>query len=172
MPSGTDSEYLAYVHGRVTALRRTAYLLSGDRHAADDIVQETLTKLYARWRRIHHVENVDAYVNRILVRVFLDDRRRGWWKVSLLDWLPDRAPDKPDATAEDRPLLRAALAQLPPRQQAVLVLRFLCDQPIRDVAEILHCSEGTVKSQTAHGLSRLREVLGESHRTVVAQELR
>lgn len=160
MPSGTDSEYLAYVNGRVIALRRTAYLLSGSADEADDIVQETLTKLYARWRRIHHVDNLDAYVNRILVRVFVDDRRRGWWKVSLLDWLPDRAPEKPDAP-EDRPLLRAALAQVPPRQQAVLVLRFLCDLPIRDVAEILHCTEGTVKSQTTHGLNRLRKVLGE-----------
>jgi RNA polymerase sigma-70 factor (sigma-E family) len=171
MPSGTDTDYLAYVHGRMIALRRTAYLLSGDAHEADDIVQETLTKLYARWRRIGHVENVDAYVNRILVRVFLDDRRRGWWRVSLLDWLPDRAPDRPE-TPEDRPLLRAALAQLPPRQQAVLVLRFLCDQAVRDVAEILHCSEGTVKSQTAHGLNRLRQVLGENYRTVAAQDLR
>jgi RNA polymerase sigma factor (sigma-70 family) len=134
MPSGADSEYLAYVNGRVIALRRTAYLLSGDAHEADDIVQETLTKLYTRWRRIQHVDNLDAYVNRVLgrvlSRVLLDDRRRGWWRVALLDWLPDR-PDAPD----DRPLLRAALAQVPPRPQAVLVLRFLCDQSIRDVAE-------------------------------------
>jgi RNA polymerase sigma-70 factor (sigma-E family) len=166
MPSGSDSEYLAYVHGRVTALRRTAYLLSGDAHEADDIVQETLTKLYARWPRSQHVDNLDAYVNKMLVRVFLDDRRQGWWKVSLRGRLPERAADAP--THEDRPVLRAALAKLPPRQQAVLVLRFLCDQPIRDVAEILHCSEGTVKSQTAHGLKRLRTVLGPQ--TVVARE--
>jgi RNA polymerase sigma-70 factor (sigma-E family) len=168
MPSGTDSEYLAYVHGRVTALRRTAYLLSGDAHEADDIVQDTLTKLYARWRRIHHVDNLDAYVNRILVRVFVDDRRRGWWRVSLQTKLPDRPVDTA-GQAEDRPVLRAALAKLPPRQQAVLVLRFLCDQAVRDVAEILHCSEGTVKSQTAHGLNRLRQVLGPE--AVVGQEL-
>jgi RNA polymerase sigma-70 factor (sigma-E family) len=160
MPSDTDSEYLAYVNGRVIALRRTAYLLSGDVHETNDIVQETLTKLYARWRRLHHVDNLDAYVNRILVRVFLDERRHGWRKVALLDWLPDRAPEKPE-TPEDRPLLRAALARLAPRQQAVLVLRFLCDRSIRDVAEILQCSEGTVKSQTTHGLNRLRELLGE-----------
>jgi RNA polymerase sigma-70 factor (sigma-E family) len=166
MPSGTDSEYLAYVHGRATALRRMAYLLSGDAHEVDDIVQETLTKLYARWRRIHHVDNLDAYVNRILVRAFLDDRRRGWWKVSLRGGLPDPAASRPDAALEDRPLLRIALAQLPPRQQAVLVLRFLCDQTIRDVAEIMHCSEGTVKSQTAHGLNHLRKTLGPQTVTV------
>jgi DNA-directed RNA polymerase specialized sigma24 family protein len=84
MPNGPDSEYLAYVHGRVTALRRTAYLLSGDTHQADDIVQETLTKLYARWPRMQAVDNLDAYVNTMLVRTFVDDRRRGWWTVALM----------------------------------------------------------------------------------------
>src|SRR3954471_18988 len=81
MAGGSDSEYLAYVNGRVTALRRTAYLLCGDAHEADDIVQETLTKLYVRWPRRHSVDNLDAYVNTMLVRNFVDGRRRGWWKV-------------------------------------------------------------------------------------------
>ena len=160
MPDGSDSEYLAYVHGRATGLRRTAYLLCGDLHEADDIVQETLTKLYARWPRRHQFDNVDAYVNTMLVRVFLDERRRGWWKVSLLDWLPERAANPPPAD-EDRPLIRAALARLAPRQQAVLVLRYLCDQPVKEVAARLRGSEGTVKSQTAHALTRLRAVLDE-----------
>jgi DNA-directed RNA polymerase specialized sigma24 family protein len=77
MPGEAVSDYLAYVHGRVTAIRRTAYLLSGDADEADDIVQETLTRLYTRWRRIQHVDNLDAYLDRILTRVFLDARRRG-----------------------------------------------------------------------------------------------
>jgi len=158
MPSESDSEYLAYVHGRMTGLRRTAFLLSGDVHQADDIVQETVTKLYARWPRLHGVENLDAYVNTMLVRVFLDDRRRGWWKVSLPGRLPEAAAS--ESPPEDRSMIRAALAELPPRQQAVLVLRFLCDLPVREVAEALRCSEGTVKSQTSHGLNRMRKVLG------------
>ncbi|BCY06327.1 SigE family RNA polymerase sigma factor [Actinoplanes sp. L3-i22] len=159
MSDGSDSEYLGYVHGRVQELRRTAYLLSGDRHQADDLVQETLTKLYARWPRIRRVDNVDAYTHTMLVRAFLDDRRRGWWKVRLLSWTPE--PPPPDEGApEDRAVIRAALAQLPPRQQAVLVLRYLCDRSVKDVAELLRCSEGTVKSQTSHGLNRLRELLG------------
>jgi RNA polymerase sigma-70 factor (sigma-E family) len=161
MPNGSDSEYVAYVDGRVTALRRTAYLLSGDPHEADDIVQETLTKLYARWPRMHAVDNVDAYVNTMLVRTFLDDRRRGWWKVSLLGHLPEPDPGV-TGSSEDRPVIRAALAKLPPRQQAVLVLRYLCDQPVTEVARVLRCSEGTVKSQTSHGLTRLRKLLGAS----------
>lgn len=146
MPDGSDSEYVAYVHGRVPGLRRTAYLLCGDTHEADDIVQETLTKLYARWPRMHAVDNVDAYVNTMLVRTFVDDRRRGWWKVALLQRVPESAPP-PQAAWEDRPVIRAALAQLPARQQAVLVLRYLCDQPVREVAELLHCSEGTPKGR-------------------------
>jgi RNA polymerase sigma-70 factor (sigma-E family) len=159
MADGSDSEFLAYVDGRVTALRRTAYLLSGDAHEADDIVQETLTKLYVRWPRRHGVDNLDAYVNTMLVRIFVDGRRRGWWKVALTNRIPDRA-GAAEQPMEERSVVRAALAELPPRQQAVLVLRFLCDQPVRDVAEFLNCSEGTVKSQTSVGLNHLRKVLG------------
>jgi RNA polymerase sigma-70 factor (sigma-E family) len=159
MDSGTDEAYLAYVNGRIPALRRMAFLLSGDEHQADDLVQETITKLYARWPRISAVENVDAYVHTMMVRNFLDEKRRGWWRV-LLGSPPDRAAPVAGA-AEDRAVLRAALAKVPPRQQAVLVLRFLCDLAVSEVAEILGCSEGTVKSQTSHGLNALRKILGE-----------
>jgi RNA polymerase sigma-70 factor (sigma-E family) len=161
MPSGSDGEYLAYVQGRLPALRRTAYLLGGDMHQADDIVQETLTKLYARWARAVRADNLDAYVHTILVRAFIDDRRRGWWKVRLVGGPPDTEPAG-GGSYEDRETVRAALRRLPPRQQAVLVLRYLCDQPVQEVARILGCSAGTVKSQTSHGLNRLREVLGDS----------
>ncbi|WP_250031332.1 SigE family RNA polymerase sigma factor [Paractinoplanes maris] len=173
MPKRTDGEYLAFVRGRVTGLRRAAYLLCGDSHGADDIVQETLTKLYTRWPRISYVENLDAYVNTMLVRVFLDERRRGWWKVALLDWLPERAtPGPPAAGVEDRSVVHTALMGLPPRQRAVVVLRFLCDLPVRDVAHQLGCSEGTVKSQTAHALDRLRRAFDELPGTVTVQDRR
>jgi RNA polymerase sigma-70 factor (sigma-E family) len=165
MDEGSDAAYVAYVHGRLPALRRVAYLLSGDEHQADDLVQETITKLYARWPRISAVENVDGYVHTMLVRAFLDEKRRGWWRVRLWGSAPDRAaasgPTSGAAAADDRTVLRAALAKVPPGQQAVLVLRFLCDRPVAEVAELLGCSEGTVKSQTAHGLTALRKILGE-----------
>ena len=160
MPKRSDSEYLAFVDGRLAALRRAAYLLCGDAHAADDIVQETLTKLYTRWPGFGHVDNLDAYVHTMLVRVFLDERRRGWWRVALFDRLPDRHVPPP-APVEDRSVVRSALMALPPRQRAVVVLRYLCDQPVRDVARYLGCSEGTVKSQTADALDRLRRVFDE-----------
>lgn len=160
MNDSSDTAYLAYVHGRASALRRVAYLLCGDEDQADDLVQETITKLYAGWPRIGAVANVDGYVHTMMVRAFLDEKRRGWWRVRLFGSPPERAAAATGA-AEDRTVLRAALAQVPPRQQAVLVLRFLCDLPVSDVAEILGCTDGTVKSQTSHGLARLRRILGE-----------
>jgi RNA polymerase sigma-70 factor (sigma-E family) len=160
MDDQADAAYLDYVHGRTPALRRVAYLLSGDTDQADDLVQETITKLYAQWLRISRVQNLDAYVHSMMVRVFLDEKRRGWWKVRLFGSAPDR-PAEAGAALENRTVVRAALDRLPPRQQAVLVLRFLCDLPVADVAGILDCSPGTVKSQTSHGLTTLRKILGE-----------
>jgi RNA polymerase sigma-70 factor (sigma-E family) len=160
MPDPSELEYVTYVQGRSKALRRVAYLLSGDEHEADDLVQEAVTKLYVRWERIRKVDNLDGYVHTMLVRTFLDEKRRGWWRVRLLGSFPDRAPADAGAP-EDRTLLRAALAKVPPRQHAVLVLRYLCDLPVAEVAAILGCSEGTVKSQTSHGLKALRRLIGD-----------
>lgn len=123
-----------------------AYLLCGDGHQADDLVQETITKLYASWPRLTRVDNLDGYVHTMLVPTFLDERRRGWWKVRLSGATPDR-PEPDGLAPEDRTLLRTALARVPARQQAVLVLRFLCDQPVSDVARVLGCSEGTSKDR-------------------------
>ncbi|GAB7046923.1 SigE family RNA polymerase sigma factor [Catenuloplanes indicus] len=160
MSDDTDADYLAYVHGRMAALRRWAYLLSGDTHQADDLVQETLTTVYSRWHRVSRADNIDGYVHRILVRTFLNERRRGWWKVRLFgETAPDRQSDAADV--EDRQLLRAALARITPNQQAVLVLRFLCDQSVADTAQVLGVSEGTVKSQTKHALTAMRRILGD-----------
>ncbi|WP_250001967.1 SigE family RNA polymerase sigma factor [Actinoplanes sp. M2I2] len=163
MNDESDAGYLEYVSGRIPALRRVAFLLGGDEHQADDLVQETITKLYAKWPRIAKVENLDAYVHTMLVRAFLDEKRRGWWRVSLRDVPPDRptGPAAGAASTEERAVLRAALDRIPARQQAVLVLRFLCDRSVADVAQLLGCSEGTVKSQTSHGLNALRRILGD-----------
>ncbi|WP_433833732.1 SigE family RNA polymerase sigma factor [Actinoplanes sp. CA-015351] len=158
--STADDEYLAYVNGRLPALRRLAYLLSGNRDQADDLVQETITKLYARWSRISRADNVDAYVHTMIVRAFLDEKRRGWWRVGLFGSIPEQEAPQRDEK-EDRTMLRAALKQVPPKQQAVLVLRFLYDRPVAEVAQILGCSEGTVKSQTSHGLNALRRIIGD-----------
>jgi RNA polymerase sigma-70 factor (sigma-E family) len=161
MPSPPEQEYVDFVSARLPALRRVAYNLCGDGHQADDLVQEAVTKLYVRWP-LHGIDNLDGYVRTILVRTFIDERRRGWWKVRLFGGLPDEQPQAAGSGAEDRTMLRAALAKVPPRQHAVLVLRFLCDLPILEVAEILGCSAGTVKSQTSHGLTAMRRLLGDT----------
>ena len=117
MPDGSDAEYLAYVGGRTPTLRRVAYLLCGDGHQADDLVQETITKLYARWPRLTRIDNLDGYVHTMLVRTFLDERRRGWWKVRLFGSTPEQT-EPAGIEPEDRTVLRAALARVPARQQA------------------------------------------------------
>ncbi|GAA1404699.1 SigE family RNA polymerase sigma factor [Catellatospora coxensis] len=155
-----DAEYVEFVTGQLASLRRTAYLLCGDTHRADDLVQQTITKLYVRWERTRGVTWLDRYVRTMLVREFLDERRLSWAKVRLFGRTPDQARP-PEPNTELRLVLRAALAKVPRRQRAVLVLRFLCDLPVDEVAQLLGCTSGTVKSQTSHGLAALRRHLGD-----------
>ena len=161
MRADSEAEYVEYVTARLAALHRAAFLLcGGDTDRADDVVQATITRLYQRWRQASRADNLDAYVHRMLVHTFVDEKRRAWSKVRLLPWTVDSlAGVEPQADVDDRNTLVAALRTLPPRQRAVLVLRFLLDRPVEEVAEILGCSEGTVKSQTSRGLAVLRELL-------------
>jgi RNA polymerase sigma-70 factor (sigma-E family) len=168
---GPDDDFISYVRGRLPALRRVAAQLAGDAHRGDDLVQQAITRLYTRWRRVAETENLDAYVYKILLRVFLDEQRLRWATVRLgtgpsdLDHLVGQS--HPTSEVDDRMLLRDALALLPPKQRAVLVLRFLADRPVVEVAEILNVSGGTVKSQTHDGLTTLRRVLGADQRNGV-----
>jgi RNA polymerase sigma-70 factor (sigma-E family) len=153
-----EKEYVEYVSARLSRLHRTAYLLCGDGDRADDIVQSTMTALYLHWRRARAADNLDAYVHRMLVRRFIDERRLSWSRVHLtsttLDWA---APGGHDV--EERDAVTSALGQLSRSRRAVLVLRYFCDLSIADTAAVLHCSEGNVKSQTSRGLSALRRLL-------------
>jgi RNA polymerase sigma-70 factor (sigma-E family) len=151
-----DREYLRYVRQRLERLRRAAYLLCHDWHRADDLVQVTVTRLYVSWRRASAADDIDRYVHRILVNAFLGERRKWGTRVTLLADPPDRpAPLVDEGTTL---AVRELLAQVPPRQRATLVLRFYCDLSVEEAAEVLGCSAGTVKSQTAKGLARLREL--------------
>lgn len=153
-----EQDYVDYVKARIPRLHRVAYLLCGDGDRADDAVQTALTTLYVRWSRMHHVTNLDAYVHTMVVRACLSEQRRAWSRVLLRDREPELA-DNADPLVEERLLLRAALRRLPERQRTVLVLRFLCDLSVAEVAELLGRAEGTVKSQTSHGLRSLRALL-------------
>ena len=161
-----DEQFAAYVRDRGEYLLRMAVLLTGDWHAAEDLVQASLTKLYCAWPRIR-ADGPDAYMRQVMVNT-----QRSWWRVR---WRRERpAPDLAAVTpagdrAEDfaerhvlRLLIRQALAALPARQRIVLVLRYCEDLPDTEVADLLGCSPGNVKSQSARGLAKLRVVLGES----------
>ncbi|WP_242613594.1 SigE family RNA polymerase sigma factor [Herbihabitans rhizosphaerae] len=161
-----DEQYSEYVSERLPTLRRTAYLLCGDSHRADDIVQAAITRLYLHWRKAQAADNLDAYVRRILVRTFLNEQRRAWISRVRLTGRPAETPTPPAPPGPDietQELLRAALQRVSPRQRAALVLRFLCDLPVAEVAAQLGCSEGNVKSLTANGLTALRRQLGDRH---------
>lgn len=155
-----EHEFAQYVAGRSLVLRRTAFLLCGDWHRAEDLTQTALTKLYVAWRRISRRESVDAYARRTLVNTYLDETRRPWRREQAGGYLPDRA-DRPEQT-DDRLMLMSALAGLAPTQRAVVVLRFWEDLSVAETAAALGIREGTVKSASARGLAALREVLQDS----------
>jgi RNA polymerase sigma-70 factor (sigma-E family) len=158
-----DAEFTEYVAARLTALRRLAYLLCWDWDRADDLVQGAITKMYVHWGRVREVDHADSYARVILVREFLGDRRSGWARRVTLS---AEVPDAPAVAADcDAALdVRSALADLPPGQRAALVLRFYCDLSVGQSAEVLGCTAGTVKSQTAKGLDSLRRALERDSR--------
>ncbi len=171
MREDSDAEYTTYVSARLTALHRAAYLLcGGDKVRADEIVQVTITKLYQRWKKASRADDLDAYVHRMLVHAHIDEWRSPWARVWLLPKHSDvvKNVDEHYLNVDDRDLLVTALRTLPPRQRAVLVLRFLLDRPVEQVAQILRCSEGTVKSHSSRGLAALRAVLQDHHKTIGA----
>lgn len=159
-----EDDFVAYVASRGHQLRNTAYLLCGDWHLAEDLTQIAFTKLYQAWHRIERHDALDQYARRVLLRAFLDERRRPWRRESATEpgsmVLDSRIHHDPDT--DDPGSLREALMCLSERHRAVLVLRFWADLSVEQVAVTLGCSTGTVKSQTSRGLARLREILGET----------
>ena len=158
MSGSRDAEYTEYVAARLLSLRRLAAVLCGDWQHADDLVQAALVKLYVHWGRVRAASHADAYARAVLVREFIHERRSNWAKrVSLRS----AVTDVPAAVVDHDAVLdlRAAVAALPARQRATLVLRFYCDLNVDQSAEILGCSPGTVKSQTARALDAVRRAL-------------
>ncbi|MEU2704599.1 MULTISPECIES: SigE family RNA polymerase sigma factor [Micromonospora] len=157
-----DTAFAEYFAARSDAMRGTAYLLCGDWHRAEDLVQTTFTKLYLVWNRVSRHDVLDSYVRQILIRLFLDERRRGWWRRERVSGADAEGPAPADAP-EDRLVMLQALAAVPPRQRAVLVLRYWEDLSIEETATVLNCSPGTVKSQAVRGLDTLRGLLSPTH---------
>lgn len=145
-----------FVRSRWGRLVRTAYLMTGDYAEAEDVAQTALARAGAAWRRIQASERPDAYVRRILVNCNTNRFRRKRPAI-LFGAEPPEVPE-PDATAriDQRDALRIALLNLPPRQRAAVVLRYWDDLPEAEVAQVMGCSVGNVKSQAARGLAKLR----------------
>jgi RNA polymerase sigma-70 factor (sigma-E family) len=153
-----DRSFGEYVVERRAHLYRTAYLLCGDPHRAEDIVQQALTKLYAAWPRASRLESVDAYVRRIVVNAHIDETRRPWRRERPVDSGLDRPVDD-DVSVEDSDALWTAMRGLAPGQRRVVVLRHYWGLSVDETASDLGISPGTVKSQTSDALARLRAAL-------------
>ncbi len=151
---GGDAQFSEFVAARWGALVHTAYLLTGDFYEAEDLVQTTLAKVYPQWRRIRG-DGVASYLRRALVNNNRSRVRRRRVALLLMPFLPE-TPSPPSGAGEDHDLLVAALAGLPERQRAVVVLRYWEDLSLEEVAYELGCSVGTVKSQASRALAKLR----------------
>ncbi|MFH9618798.1 SigE family RNA polymerase sigma factor [Streptomyces pratensis] len=159
-PSDVEMSFEDFARASQHRLYRTAYLLCGDQESARDLTQTALAKIFQHWRRVSAADHPEAYARTVLTRTYLAERRRRLR--DLLAHTPiavPRAAVGPDLTVT----LLAALAELPPRARAMVVLRYWEDLSVESVAEQLRCSESTVKSQCSRSLARLRERLGPAH---------
>ena len=160
-----DAEFTAYLQARQARLLRTAYLLTGDQHTAEDLLQTAMAKLYLAWDRVHDRESVDAYVRRILVNEHNSLWRRPWRRREHpTDAVPEPAGVAPSYDEGQGGLLWSAVQGLPRKARAVLVLRYYEELSEAETADVLGISVGTVKSQTSRALARLRDQLGEEER--------
>lgn len=163
MDDASEEEFAEYFRARRDTVRRTAYLLCGDWHRADDHAQASFVALHRHWTRIREPGARDAWMRRTLTRAVIDESRRPWrrerFTAEPVDTATVGAASEGVAT---RHVLVDGLRSVPPRQRAVLVLRYLEGLDVAATAAALGCSEGTVKSQTSHGLAALRLALGDA----------
>jgi RNA polymerase sigma-70 factor (sigma-E family) len=164
LDQAAEEAFAEYFRARRDAVRRQAYLLCGDWHRADDLAQTAFVALHRRWLSIRDPAATDAYVRRTLVRAVIDESRRPWRREQAVDELPEPAGAAGAVGTAERVATRLTLVEalrlLPPRQRAVLVLRFLDGLDVAGTARALGCRQGTVKSQSARGLATLRTLLG------------
>jgi RNA polymerase sigma-70 factor (sigma-E family) len=154
------SDFDDFVTTRGPSLLRFAYLLTGDAHQAEDIVQEALARAHLRWGQIDSYDVPEAYVRKVVLRQYLSWRRRRSSSEIPVAAVPDR-PDRAGAAERiaDRQELSALIAGLPKMQRAVIVLRYFEDRDDEDIAQLLGCAPATVRSHAARGLNRLRAAM-------------
>jgi RNA polymerase sigma-70 factor (sigma-E family) len=160
-----DEEFRQFAEARQQQLLRSAFLLCGNWHTAEDLVQTTFGKLYRAWRHVENADYPEAYAKQVLYRCFAAEKRRKSVSTVSLDLV--REPNDRGSAGHDyesRAVLMAALALLPPRCRAVVVLRFWEDYSVEQTAEALGITTGTVKSQTSRALVLLRGHVADSMR--------
>ena len=155
----TDDDFAEFVAGAAPRLRRTAYLMCRDWHLAQDLTQSTFARMYSRWGKLGGTADLTAYSRRVLMNLVFDHRRRRSGSELVVDSLPER-PGAVHAGELHVELMRA-LATLPVRDQAIVVLRHWEDRSVESVATILGVSTSVVKMQNSRALTRLRTLLGE-----------
>jgi RNA polymerase sigma-70 factor (sigma-E family) len=155
-----DSEFTAFAAARGPALYRYAYLLCGNGATAQDLTQSALARMYVAWPRLKRRGELDGYVRTVLTRAYVDERRKPWRREDPHAELSLGTVD-PYGQVDERDRLMQALAALPRRQRAVVVLRIWHDLSVEQTAEALDVSVGTIKSQLARGLDHLRQTLAE-----------
>ena len=155
-----DADFGDFVRSRTHSLLRSAYLLTGDQHLAEDLVQEALARTHRAWGRLERAGNAEAYARKVMYHAQVSFWRRPKVAESLPGDLPDRSDgrDSSDASAQ-RVVLQQALLKLSPKQRAVIALRFFEDHSEAEAAELLGVSVNTVKTQCARGLAKLRTLL-------------
>ncbi|MBY8882277.1 SigE family RNA polymerase sigma factor [Actinacidiphila acidipaludis] len=169
MRRAATEAYKQFAAARAGQLFRSACLLvGGDTHLAEDLVQETLGRMYVVWGRMGKVDNPAGYAQTVLVRIFLTHQRRRSSRESPAADLPDRAGRDSSGDASLRVTLLAALSALPPKDRAVLVLRYWEDRSVEETAAVLQSSPGAVRTRTTRALARLRRELDGSLVDLVA----
>ncbi len=156
MNDGVAAEFSEFAHSRWPGLVRLGYGLTGDRGLAEDLAQTALANAYASWSRVRRADDPDAYLRRILLNSYRSGFRKRRVSEDLTALVPETATEDPVSPHDDRAAVIAAVATLPPKQRAAVVLRFWLDLTDAQAAEILGCSVGNVKSQTSRALAKLR----------------
>ncbi|MCW2494085.1 SigE family RNA polymerase sigma factor [Jatrophihabitans sp.] len=167
-PNDGAGEFAGFVRANTPALLRTAYLLCGDSLSAEELVQDTLVRLYPKWHLVLAAEAPLAYVRRSVANQFVNQTRRPSRREITLETLPER-PESHDPAGQfdDREELWAMLGSLPARQRAALVLRYFHDLPDEEIGAALGCQLGTVRSLISRGLAALRDRVAETEGATV-----
>jgi RNA polymerase sigma-70 factor (sigma-E family) len=157
MDPGRDNDFAQFVDGRFTALQRFGYLLTGEWHLAEDLVQASLTKVWFHRRSLRNSDALESYTRTVMINTSTQWWRRKWKSETPTEKLPEPSAPSEFGAVDDRDRLLRALATLPRRTRAALVLRYFEDLPDAEIARIMGCSVSTVKSSISRGLARLRD---------------